>query len=115
MYHGVPVVGLPLFGEQYDNTANARHRGAGVTVRIGDAKHLAANLERALRTVVADPAYRRAAAAISFRMRAHRRSPVEMAAGVLFVVPDTLFQQVLHAKAGSVGGLSKMQCGQLKY
>ena len=36
-YHGVPLVGIPMYGDQPDNIAKAVHRGFGLLV---PAKHL---------------------------------------------------------------------------
>lgn len=34
IYHGVPVVGIPLFGEQADNMVHMVARGAGTTLDL---------------------------------------------------------------------------------
>ncbi|KAL3135835.1 hypothetical protein ABBQ32_007395 [Trebouxia sp. C0010 RCD-2024] len=47
-YHGVPVVGLPLFAEQPDNMARAVEQGFGLSVDVNDALGLSQNLRRAL-------------------------------------------------------------------
>ncbi len=31
-YHGVPLVGIPMYGDQPDNVAKAVHRGFGLLV-----------------------------------------------------------------------------------
>ncbi|KAK9815709.1 hypothetical protein WJX72_008400 [[Myrmecia] bisecta] len=83
LYHGIPFVGLPMMGEQADNVAEAAFRGAAIKVSLHDSKHLAVNLEKALRTLCQDPSYQRAARVVSHRMRAHRQSPAEIAADAL--------------------------------
>ncbi|KAK9804912.1 hypothetical protein WJX72_011715 [[Myrmecia] bisecta] len=80
MYHGTPIVGLAMCCEQGDNIAKAQYLGAAIAVRLHDRKNLAANLERALRKVAGDPAFKIAAGVISQRMQAHRRRPAELAA-----------------------------------
>ena len=40
-YHGVPLVGIPMYGDQPDNIAKAVHRGFGLLV---PAKHLQVGL-----------------------------------------------------------------------
>ncbi|CAB1418224.1 unnamed protein product [Pleuronectes platessa] len=36
IYHGVPVVGIPLFFDQFDNLVRLRDRGAAKTIQLGD-------------------------------------------------------------------------------
>ncbi|KAL3161221.1 hypothetical protein ABBQ38_009588 [Trebouxia sp. C0009 RCD-2024] len=50
-YHGVPVVGLPLFAEQPDNMARAVEQGFGLSVDVNDAMGLSHNLRRAVQQV----------------------------------------------------------------
>lgn len=42
IYHGVPVVGIPLFGEQADNMVHMVARGTGITLDLNTmtAEHL---------------------------------------------------------------------------
>ncbi|KAK9902751.1 hypothetical protein WJX75_004835 [Coccomyxa subellipsoidea] len=77
-YHGIPVVGLPVFGDQPDNVMKAVYRGFGLMIPPGtittDAL-LAATLQ-----VMAEPSFREAARKVSLRMRAHRLTPAQKAA-----------------------------------
>lgn len=34
IYHGVPVVGIPLFGDQFDNIARVQAKGAAVQLDL---------------------------------------------------------------------------------
>ena len=53
IYHGVPVVGLPLFGDQSGNIARLVSRGMGVKL---DAPTLTSDqLVEAINTVISDP------------------------------------------------------------
>ncbi|KAF7665900.1 hypothetical protein LDENG_00128240 [Lucifuga dentata] len=36
IYHGIPVLGIPLFFDQYDNLLHLQERGAGKTLQLGD-------------------------------------------------------------------------------
>ncbi|KAI4814102.1 hypothetical protein KUCAC02_003309 [Chaenocephalus aceratus] len=36
IYHGVPVLGIPLFFDQYDNLLRLQHRGAGKIIELAD-------------------------------------------------------------------------------
>ena len=33
VYHGVPVLAIPLFGDQFDNAVRAEAKGLGLTLR----------------------------------------------------------------------------------
>ncbi|KAK9804701.1 hypothetical protein WJX72_000738 [[Myrmecia] bisecta] len=83
MYHGVPLVGLPLLAEQPGNIAKVAHAGAGIAVSPLDRPSLAADLEAALLAVLSNVTYRRAAAAVAARMQTRRRRPAELAADAL--------------------------------
>ena len=81
-YHGVPIVGMAMIGEQPDNLARAVDRGYGLTVSVKKLDTLAQDLETALRRVFkGEPSFRTNAAWISHIMRAHRLTPAEKAAG----------------------------------
>ena len=77
-YHGVPIVGMALVGEQPDNLARAVDRGDGLTVNVKKLGSLAQDLEKALKRILGDPSFKANAARI---MRAHRLSPAGKAAG----------------------------------
>ncbi|XP_035522192.1 UDP glucuronosyltransferase 5 family, polypeptide D1 [Morone saxatilis] len=36
IYHGIPVLGIPLFFDQYDNLLRLQERGAGKIIQLGD-------------------------------------------------------------------------------
>ena len=79
-FHGVPIVGIPVFGDQPDNVMKAVNRGLGLMISPGTIT--AASLRRAVETVVdGRGSYAAAAARVSVRMRAHRVSPAQKAAG----------------------------------
>ena len=56
VYHGVPVVAVPLFGDQYDNAQRIVSRGMGVKVDISTLT--SDKLVDAIRTVIHDPRYK---------------------------------------------------------
>lgn len=78
-YHGVPIVGMPLFGEQPDNIAVAEDRGFGLAVSV-HSKSLATELEKALNRVLHEPSFAANAGRISKLMKAKRGTPEELAA-----------------------------------
>ncbi|ELK08683.1 UDP-glucuronosyltransferase 2A3 [Pteropus alecto] len=56
IYHGVPVVGVSIFGDQHDNIAHMKTKGAAMEVNMNTMT--SADLLRALRTVINDPSYK---------------------------------------------------------
>ncbi|XP_036403930.1 UDP glucuronosyltransferase 5 family, polypeptide G1 isoform X4 [Megalops cyprinoides] len=71
IYHGVPVLGLPLLFDQFDNLLRLRVRGAA---RVLEAATLSAEeVLEALRDVLENPSYRRALRGLS---RLHRDRPL---------------------------------------
>ncbi len=78
-YHGIPVVGLPVFGDQPDNVMKAVYRGFGLMIPPGTIT--ADSLLAAALRVMAEPSFREAARKVSLRMRAHRLTPAQKAAG----------------------------------
>ena len=82
-YHGVPIVGMPIFGEQPDTVAQAVYQGFGLAVSVHKLRTLAADLEHALKRVLAEPSFATEAARVSRLMHLRRRLPAEIAAGEL--------------------------------
>nr|XP_051675719.1 UDP-glucuronosyltransferase 2B14 isoform X2 [Oryctolagus cuniculus] len=56
IHHGIPMVGLPLFGEQPDNVAYMTAKGAAI--RLNWKTMSSADLLNALKTVIHDPSYK---------------------------------------------------------
>lgn len=79
-YHGVPVVGLPLFAEQPDNMARAVEQGFGLSVDVNDATGLSQNLRRALQHVLGQPGFAGNASRVSRLIRSTHWSPASQAA-----------------------------------
>ncbi|XP_040823467.1 UDP-glucuronosyltransferase 2B16-like isoform X3 [Ochotona curzoniae] len=72
IYHGIPMVGIPLFAEQPDNVAYMRAKGAAVTL---DWKTMSsADLLNALKTVIHDPSYKENVMKLS---RIHHEQPLK--------------------------------------
>ena len=80
-YHGVPIVGMPIFAEQPDTVSQAVHQGFGLAVSVHKLRTLAADLEHALKRVLVEPSFAAEAARISRLMHSQRRLPAEIAAG----------------------------------
>ncbi|XP_042534083.1 UDP-glucuronosyltransferase 2A1 isoform X4 [Dipodomys spectabilis] len=72
IYHGIPMVGVPMFADQPDNIAHMKAKGAAVEVNMNTMT--SADLLRALRTVINDPSYKENAMRLS---RIHHDQPVK--------------------------------------
>ncbi len=82
-YHSVPMVGMPLCAEQPDNIVRAEERGYALSVSVKKLDTLAQDLENGIKRILREPSFTANAARVSGRMKAHRRSPAEKAAGNL--------------------------------
>ncbi|XP_059499159.1 UDP-glucuronosyltransferase 2C1-like isoform X1 [Stegostoma tigrinum] len=78
IYHGVPVLGLPLIFDQYDNLVRLESRGAARTL---DVAHLdSQQLLDGLTEVLNQPSYREAMARLSALHRDQPQTPLQRAA-----------------------------------
>jgi glucuronosyltransferase len=80
-YHGVPIAGVPLIGDQADNIVKAVARGFGVMVAVDHEGIQASSVSTAILNVLSNASFKEAAKKISVRMRARPRTPLEEAAG----------------------------------
>ncbi|XP_028362291.1 UDP-glucuronosyltransferase 2B31-like isoform X1 [Phyllostomus discolor] len=72
IYHGIPMVGLPLFADQPDNIAHMKAKGAAVRLDFNTMS--SADLLNALKTVINDPSYKENAMKLS---RIHHDQPIK--------------------------------------
>ncbi|XP_045427894.1 UDP-glucuronosyltransferase 2A1 isoform X3 [Pipistrellus kuhlii] len=72
IYHGVPMVGVPMFADQHDNIAHMKAKGAAVEVNMHTMT--SAELRDALKTVIYEPSYKENAMRLS---RIHHDQPVK--------------------------------------
>ncbi|XP_040906718.1 UDP-glucuronosyltransferase 2C1-like isoform X3 [Toxotes jaculatrix] len=71
IYHGVPVLGIPLFFDQYDNLLRLQERGAGKIIQLSDVN--SHSFEQALKEVLHQDSYRQNMQRLS---RLHRDQPI---------------------------------------
>nr|XP_051675270.1 UDP-glucuronosyltransferase 2B16 isoform X1 [Oryctolagus cuniculus] len=72
IYHGIPMVGLPLFADQHDNLAHMRAKGAAI--RLDWKTMSSSDFLNALKTVINDPSYKEKAMTLS---RIHHDQPMK--------------------------------------
>ncbi|XP_047422619.1 UDP-glucuronosyltransferase 2A2 isoform X2 [Sciurus carolinensis] len=72
IYHGIPMVGIPMFADQPDNIAHMKAKGAAVEVNFNTMTSV--DLLSALRTVIYEPSYKENAMRLS---RIHHDQPVK--------------------------------------
>ncbi|XP_069313219.1 UDP-glucuronosyltransferase 2A1 isoform X2 [Eulemur rufifrons] len=72
IYHGIPMVGVPMFADQPDNIAHMKAKGAAVEVNLNTMS--SADLLNALRAVINEPSYKENAMRLS---RIHHDQPVK--------------------------------------
>ncbi|XP_040007331.1 UDP glucuronosyltransferase 5 family, polypeptide D1 [Xiphias gladius] len=71
IYHGVPVLGIPLFFDQYDNLLRLQERGAGKILQLGDLN--SHSFEQSLKEVLHQDSFRQNMQRLS---RLHRDRPI---------------------------------------
>lgn len=77
VYHGVPLIGIPVFGDQQMNMENAASAGYGVKI---DLASLSGNtLREAIKKVLYDPQYAQVAKTVSARFRDQIKTPLDTA------------------------------------
>uniref|UniRef100_A0A674I2M6 glucuronosyltransferase n=1 Tax=Terrapene triunguis TaxID=2587831 RepID=A0A674I2M6_9SAUR len=73
IYHGVPVVGIPLFGDQHDNMVRVEAKNMGITLRIDQLK--ADKFTRTMKQVIEDKRYKSAVMSLSTIHHSHPLPP----------------------------------------
>ncbi|XP_061755647.1 UDP-glucuronosyltransferase 3A1-like [Nerophis ophidion] len=73
VYHAVPVLGIPLFGDQFDNMVRAEAKGLGLT--ISSTQITSRLLSSTIQTIIKDASFKSAALSLSSIHRSHPVSP----------------------------------------
>ncbi|EFA10102.2 UDP-glucuronosyltransferase 2C1-like Protein [Tribolium castaneum] len=77
VYHGVPIIGIPVFGDQKYNIATAEHDGYAVAIQLDDLSE--ETLTRALNEVLTNQKYKNVVKQRSKLMHDQPLTPVETA------------------------------------
>ncbi|XP_067472149.1 UDP-glucuronosyltransferase 2C1-like isoform X3 [Thunnus thynnus] len=77
IYHGVPIVGIPLFADQPDNLVHMKAKGAAITVDLNFMK--SEDLRDAINTVINDKSYKENAMRLSSIHHDRPMSPLDEA------------------------------------
>ncbi|XP_042343447.1 UDP-glucuronosyltransferase 3A1-like [Plectropomus leopardus] len=91
VYHAVPVLGIPLFGDQFDNVVRAETKGLGLT--INPTQITRELLSSTIRTLIQDIRFKSSASSLS---RIHKSHPVPPALRLIQWV-----EHVLHSGGGT--------------
>ncbi|XP_017101752.2 UDP-glycosyltransferase UGT5 [Drosophila bipectinata] len=99
IYHGKPVIGLPIFSDQFFNMAHAEQAGYGIML---DFKNLKANdFRAAIERIVSDANYTDVVRGMSFRYRDQQQTPLENA--IYWVEHVTRHQGAAYLKSAAQG------------
>ncbi|XP_012662507.1 UDP-glucuronosyltransferase 3A2 [Otolemur garnettii] len=77
--HGVPLVGIPVFGDQSENMVRVEAKKIGVSVELKELK--AETLALKMKQIIEDKRYKSAAVAASLIRRSHPQSPAQRLVG----------------------------------
>ncbi|TDH13051.1 hypothetical protein EPR50_G00052730 [Perca flavescens] len=91
VYHAVPVLGIPLFGDQFDNVVRAETKGLGLT--INPTQITRELLSSTIQTLIQDIRFKSSALSLS---RIHKSHPVPPALRLIQWV-----EHILHSEGGS--------------
>ncbi|XP_028290468.1 UDP-glucuronosyltransferase 2A2-like isoform X1 [Gouania willdenowi] len=98
IYHGVPVVGLPVFFDQYDNLLRLKDRGAAKILSLATVDK-DDNFLKAIEEVLTEPSYRENMQRLS---RLHRDQPIAPLDNALFWIEFVMRHKgAAHLKAES--------------
>ncbi|XP_059193850.1 UDP-glucuronosyltransferase 3A1-like [Centropristis striata] len=91
VYHAVPVLGIPLFGDQFDNVVRAKTKGLGLA--INPTQITRELLSSTIQTLIQDTRFKSSALSLS---RVHKSHPVPPALRLIQWV-----EHILHSGSGA--------------
>ncbi|XP_061117562.1 UDP-glucuronosyltransferase 3A1-like [Conger conger] len=91
VYHGVPVLGIPLFGDQFDNLVRAEVKGLGLVLKATELKREV--LSSTIQRLIEDTRFKATATALS---RIHQSQPLAPGPRLVHWV-----EHILHSGGGS--------------
>ncbi|XP_038068986.1 UDP-glucuronosyltransferase 2A1-like [Patiria miniata] len=105
IYHGVPVVGIPLFADQIDNLLRLRSLGMAEYVEGGIREVTSDTLYQLIMKVASNPSYKQHAVEASGKFKAQPQQPLKQA---VFWIDHVLHYGADHLRS-KVGELSWIQ------
>ncbi|EDV43002.2 LOW QUALITY PROTEIN: uncharacterized protein Dana_GF18262, partial [Drosophila ananassae] len=97
IYHGKPVIGLPIFSDQFFNMAHAEQAGYGIMLDFKNLK--AKDFGAAIESIVSDSTYTEVVRGMSFRYRDQQQTPLENA--IYWVEHVTRHQGAAYLKSAA--------------
>ncbi|XP_070538135.1 UDP-glucuronosyltransferase 2A3-like [Ptychodera flava] len=94
IFHGVPIVGIPLWSDQFDNMARMTEKGMAVTLAM--ATLTSDELYEAVTDVIEDPSYKENAARLS---RIQRDVPMSTGEAAVFWIEHVINHGGQHLRA----------------
>lgn len=77
VYNGVPILGIPIYADQYNNLLQTEHHGFGKILEFKDINE--ENLKKVLNEVLTNESYKRNAEQVSKRFRDRPMTPLDTA------------------------------------
>lgn len=97
IYHGVPVLGIPLFFDQFDNLLRLRERGGGLILDLSEVNQH--TFHSSLQEVIQNPSYRENMQRMS---RLHRDQPMSPLDHAVFWIEYVIRHRgAAHLRTGS--------------
>ncbi|XP_070574672.1 UDP-glucuronosyltransferase 2C1-like [Ptychodera flava] len=97
IFHGVPVVGIPLYGDHYDNFVRLSKKGMAVTLNV--VTMTSAELHQAINMIIREPRYKENAMQLS---RIHRDKPMPPVDTAVFWIEHVIKHGGQHLRAEAV-------------
>ncbi|XP_020813000.1 UDP-glucuronosyltransferase 2B14 [Drosophila serrata] len=97
IYHGKPVIGLPIFSDQFFNMAHAEQTGYGIMLDFKALK--AQDFRAAIERITSEASYTEVVRGMSFRYRDQQQTPLENA--VYWVEHVTRHQGAAYLKSAA--------------